>query len=92
MRIRRPCCVAFGGGQHSAIKSKYYSYAASDMKKAIDYGEGLEDCPQLPETEDYLRTLYEQHKRKTALWPLMADKIKGLSVGKDGIRYNGDAS
>lgn len=73
-------------------KSKYYSYAASDMKKAIDYGEGLEDCPQLPETEDYLRTLYEQHKRKTALWPLMADKIKGLSVGKDGIRYNGDAS
>ncbi|WP_061770398.1 DUF6880 family protein [Serratia symbiotica] len=73
-------------------KSKYYSYAASDMKKAIDYGEGLEDCPQLPETEVYLRTLYEQHKRKTALWPLMTDKIKGLSVGKDGLRYSGDAS
>uniref|UniRef100_UPI0036DE1888 DUF6880 family protein n=1 Tax=Photorhabdus sp. RM322S TaxID=3342825 RepID=UPI0036DE1888 len=73
-------------------KSKYYSYAASDMKKAIDYREGLEDCPQLPETESYLRTLYELHKRKTALWPLMADKIKGLSVGKDGLHYNGGIS
>lgn len=32
------------------------------------------------------------NKRKTALWPLMTDKIKGLSVGKDGLRYSGDAS
>ncbi|ECD9517735.1 regulatory protein RecX [Salmonella enterica subsp. diarizonae] len=68
-------------------KSKYYSYAASDMKKAIDYSEDLEDGPQCPGTESYLRTLYEQHKRKTSLWPLMAEKIQGLSVGKDGICY-----
>ncbi|NRN30823.1 DUF6880 family protein [Photorhabdus heterorhabditis] len=68
-------------------KSKYYSYAASDMKKAIDYSEGLEESSQLPGTVTYLRALYEQHKRKTSLWPLMAEKIQGLSVGKDGIRY-----
>ncbi|MCW2488850.1 transposase [Candidatus Symbiopectobacterium sp. NZEC127] len=68
-------------------KSKYYSYAVSDMKKAIDYSEDLEDGPQFPGTESYLRTLYEQHKRKTSLWPLMAEKIQGLSVGKDGICY-----
>ena len=68
-------------------KSKYYSYAASDMKKAIDYSEDLEESPQLPGTETYFRTLYEKHKRKTALWSVMAEKIQGLSVGKDGIRY-----
>ncbi|EAO0165633.1 regulatory protein RecX [Salmonella enterica] len=68
-------------------KSKYYSYAASDMKKAIDYSEDLEEDPQFPGTVSYLMTLYEQHKRKTSLWPLMAEKIKGLSVGKDGICY-----
>ena len=73
-------------------KSKYYSYAASDMKKAIDYGEGLEDSVQLPGAQTYLNVLYEQHKRKTALWPLMTDKIKGLSVGKDGVHYNGGVS
>jgi len=73
-------------------KSKYYSYAASDMKKAIDYGEGLEDSVQLPGAQAYLNVLYEQHKRKTALWPLMTDKIKGLSVGKDGVHYNGGVS
>ncbi|RUT64498.1 transcriptional regulator (plasmid) [Morganella morganii] len=73
-------------------KSKYYSYAASDMKKAIDYSYGLEESIQLPGTLTYLRGLYDQHKRKTALWPLMAEKIKGLSVGKDGIHYNGSAA
>ncbi|KQN57030.1 transcriptional regulator [Serratia sp. Leaf51] len=73
-------------------KSKYYSYAASDMKKAIDYGEGREDSVQLPGAQAYLNVLYEQHKRKTALWPLMTDKIKGLSVGKDGVHYNGGVS
>lgn len=57
------------------------------MKKAIDYSEDLEEDPQFPGTVSYLMTLYEQHKRKTSLWPLMAEKIKGLSVGKDGICY-----
>jgi hypothetical protein len=68
-------------------KSKYYSYAASDMKKAIDYSEDLEESAQLPGTETYLRALYEKHKRKTSLWSAMAEKIQGLSVGKDGISY-----
>lgn len=68
-------------------KSKYYSYAASDMKKAIHYSEGLEDSPQLTGTVAYFRALYEQHKRKTALWSAMVEKIQGLSVGKDGIFY-----
>lgn len=71
-------------------QSKYYSYAASDMKKAIDYSDGLEESAQFPGTENYLRTLYEQHRRKTSLWPLMAEKIRGLSVGKDGIHYERD--
>jgi uncharacterized Zn finger protein len=68
-------------------KSKYYSYAASDMKKAIDYSETLEESAQLPGTVAYLSALYEQHKRKTSLWPLLVEKIEGLSVGKDGIHY-----
>lgn len=68
-------------------KSKYYSYAVSDMKKAIDYSESLEESAQLPGTAAYLSALYEQHKRKTSLWPLMVEKIAGLSVGKEGIHY-----
>lgn len=73
-------------------KSKYYSYAASDMKKGIDYSDGLEDNADFPGTQTYFTLLYEQYKRKTSLWPLMAEKIKGLSVGKDGIHYNGSVS
>ena len=68
-------------------QSKYYSYAASDMKKAIDYSDGLEKSAQFQGTENYLQGLYELHRRKISLWPLMAEKIKGLSVGKDGIHY-----
>lgn len=68
-------------------KSKYYSYAASDMKRSIDYSKGLEESLQFPGTVAYLTTLYEKHKRKTALWPLMEEKIKGLTVGKKGICY-----
>lgn len=68
-------------------QSKYYSYAASDMKKAIDYSSGLEESTQFEGTENYLKALYALHHRKTSLWPLMAGKIRGLSVGKDGIHY-----
>lgn len=57
------------------------------MKKAIDYSEDLEESPQLPGTETYLRALYEKHRRKMSLRSAMAEKIQGLSVGKDGIRY-----
>lgn len=68
-------------------KSKYYSYAASDMKKSIDYSKGLEESVQFRGTVAYLTTLYEKHKRKTTLWPLMEEKIKGLTVGGKGICY-----
>ncbi|MEL5515682.1 hypothetical protein PTR77_25675 [Serratia bockelmannii] len=68
-------------------QTKYYSYAASDMKKAIDYSEGLKESTQFEGTENYLRGLYALHYRKISLWPLMAKKIRGLSVGKDGIHY-----
>ncbi|MFE8665832.1 DUF6880 family protein [Serratia nevei] len=61
-------------------QSKYYAYAASDMKKAIDYSEGLEESAQFAGTLNYLRALYAQHKRKSALWQTMATKIKGLSA------------
>lgn len=70
-------------------KSKYYSYAASDMKKAIDYSEGLEESLLLPGTQRYLRALFETHKRKVSLWPLMVAKIAGLSIQNGVIYYNG---
>jgi hypothetical protein len=73
-------------------KSKYYSYAASDMKKAIDYSEGLEESLLLPGTQRYLSALYNAHKRKVSLWPLMTARITGLSIRNDEIYYNGSQS
>lgn len=66
---------------------RYYNHAASDLKKAIDYSHDLNACPPLLGTQDYLQELYVQHARKTSLWSLMAEKIKGLSIRKDGIHY-----
>lgn len=68
-------------------QSKYYSHAASDMKKAIDYGKGLAGSSQFTDTLTYLNLLYLQHKRKTSLWLAMAERIKGLSIRQEGIRF-----
>lgn len=70
-------------------QSKYYAYAASDMKKAIDYSEGLEESAQFMGTRNYLRALYTQHKRKSALWQAMASKVQGLSVDNNRCFYGG---
>lgn len=71
----------------SRSQSKYYSYAASDMKKAIDYSKNVTWTALLPSTEDYFKSLFMEHKRKYALWEIMQEKIDGLSVGKDSISY-----
>lgn len=70
-------------------QSKYYAYAASDMKKAIDYSEGLEESAQFAGTLNYLRALYAQHKRKSALWQAMTGKVQGLSVANNRCFYDG---
>ena len=70
-------------------QSKYYAYAASDMKKAIDYSEGLEESAQFAGTLNYLRALYAQHKRKSALWQAMAGKVQGLSADNNRCFYCG---
>ncbi|STU47514.1 SpnT [Klebsiella pneumoniae] len=62
---------------------------ASDMKKAIDYSEGLEESAQFAGTLNYLRALYAQHKRKSALWQAMAGKVQGLSVDNNRCFYCG---
>lgn len=72
-------------------QSRYYNHAASDLKKSIDYSAELEDDTGLMSTRAYLVSLYEKHKRKVSLWPLLEEKIKGLSVKKEGIRYEGIA-
>ncbi|PSH22055.1 hypothetical protein B7R74_08280 [Yersinia pseudotuberculosis] len=68
-------------------QSKYYSYAVSDLKKSIDYSIDVKNNTILSDTQTYLSFLYEKHKRKTALWPLMIEKIKGISIGPEGICY-----
>ncbi|EGY29550.1 hypothetical protein Rin_00004800, partial [Candidatus Regiella insecticola 5.15] len=81
--IRR-CLVEFA---LQSAQSKYYSHAVSDLKKSIDYSMDIESQTVMPDTEIYLSSLYEKHKRKVSLWPLMKEKIKGLSIGKEGVRY-----
>ncbi|MDF7681357.1 SpnT protein [Enterobacteriaceae bacterium ESL0689] len=72
----------------SRSQSKYYGYAASDMKKSIDYSKGITWTTQVPSTEDYFKSLFITHKRKYALWDIMETKIDGLSVTKDAISYS----
>ncbi|EAT4593468.1 SpnT protein [Salmonella enterica] len=71
----------------SRSQSKYYSYAASDMKKAIDYSKDITWTELVPSTGDYFKFLFIEHKKKYALWEIMQEKIDGLSVGKDSILY-----
>lgn len=82
--VLRRCLVEFA---LQFAQSKYYSHAVSDLKKSIDYSMDIESQTVMPDTEIYLSSLYEKHKRKTSLWPLMKEKIKGLSIGKEGVRY-----
>lgn len=69
-------------------KRKYYGYAATDMKKSIEYSKQLEGSKDLESTEDYLKSLYSEYKDKTSLWKIMQDKIAGLIISPGGIYYS----
>lgn len=68
-------------------KNRYYSYAASDLKKSIDYSASIKNSTIITDTQTYLSLLYEKHKRKHALWPIIQERIKGFIIEKEGISY-----
>lgn len=70
-------------GSISRASSKYYSYAAGDAKKAIDYATACENDSQFIDSGTWLKMLYATHFRKYALWDVMQEKIPGLNM------YNG---
>ncbi len=72
----------------SRSQSKYYTYAASDMKKSIDYSKNIVWTEKVPSTEEYFKSLFVEHKRKYALWEMMLDKIDGLAIEKDSVSYS----
>lgn len=72
----------------SRSQSKYYSYAASDMKKSIDYSKDIAWTETVPSTEEYFISLFIEHKRKYALWEIMLEKIDGLAIGKNSVSYS----
>lgn len=57
--------------------SKYYKYAASDLKKSIDFMDTVnEDLGDLiPSTTEFMATLTAQHQRKYAFWRECQDVI-----------------
>lgn len=72
--------------------SKYYTYAANDAKKAIDYCVELESAVHFIHSQGWLQSLYKTHFRKYSLWKTMQEKIAGLSISKDQgliLRTNG---
>lgn len=72
----------------SRCQSKYYTYAASDMKKSIDYSKGIAWTETIPSTEKYFKSLFVEHKRKCALWEIMLEKIDDLAIEKDSLSYS----
>lgn len=68
-------------------QSKYYGYAASDLKKSIDYSKKIVWTAQVPSTADYLNTLFSKHKKKHSLWRIMQQKIAGLTIENNYIFY-----
>ena len=49
-------------------KSKYYDYAVSDLKKAIEFAELVEDWRDIQHPIDHFNALIEKHKRKVGFW------------------------
>lgn len=68
-------------------KSHYYEYAASDMKKGIEYSRGLVWDKDVPPTKDYFYGLYDSHKRKRKLWSVLQKEIEGLSIKNNHLFY-----
>lgn len=54
-------------------KSKYYDYAVSDLKKAIEFGELVEDWKEIQQPTEHFNALIEKHKRKVGFWSRVAD-------------------
>ncbi|APC91036.1 MULTISPECIES: DUF6880 family protein [Francisella] len=54
-------------------KSKYYDYAVSDLKKAIEFGEIVENWREIQHPIVYFNFLIERHKRKVGFWNRVAD-------------------
>ncbi len=72
----------------SRSQSKYYTYAASDMKKVLIIVKISYGLKKVPSTEEYFKSLFVEHKRKYALWEMMLDKIDGLAIEKDSVSYS----
>ena len=51
-----------------AAKSKYYNYAVSDLKLAMDYGYQVIDWQDFPNNSEYLAALQTKHGKKYSFW------------------------
>jgi hypothetical protein len=52
----------------AAAKSKYYNYAVSDLKLAVDYGSQVIDWQNFPNNGEYLAELQTKHGKKYSFW------------------------
>lgn len=48
--------------------SKYYKYGISDLKKAKDFSEHVQDWESLPNHEEFVKSIHQQHQRKHSFW------------------------
>jgi len=48
--------------------SKYYDYAVSDLKLAIEYGAQVVDWKNIPDSGHYVKNLQDTHKKKYSFW------------------------
>jgi len=49
-------------------KSQYYHYAVSDLKKANDFAQTVNDWQGFATHDTFMQTLQTQHARKSAFW------------------------
>ncbi len=61
-------------------QSKYYSYAANDLKQAQDYAVCVTDWQKIPNEILYWQQLKTQHARKTSFWYEIESKMKTIFV------------
>ncbi|MDK3206073.1 SpnT protein, partial [Escherichia coli] len=75
-----PTRITHAENSMNRYKIKLYTYAAIKMKKSIDYSKDIAWTEKIPSTEEYLKSLFIEHKRKYALWEIMLEKIAGLAI------------
>ena len=76
-------------------KSTYYTGAASDLKKSLDYQAALkveqEDGERpLCSPQEYLNQLYQQHKRKSSFWEAVRQKLAAITMSASGVQYQAE--